>query len=326
MSSSDYTAVIMQGSGTFGNESVIQTITHRNRDLSHYLIIENGSYGVRLNRMCNMLNIKCHMASFPEERSIKLKDVEKLLVKNVFSHVGIIHNETTSGVLNNVEEIGQLVKKYLPNSIYFVDSMSAFGAVPVDFTKAQIDFLVSSSNKCIESVPGFAFAICKKDKLLKCKNNSTSLSLDLFDQYESLEKTKQFRFTPPTHSILAFKQALIELESEGGPAARYKRYKNNHKIVRDGLLELGFKEFVPLDEQGFIINTFFYPKSSKFNFEEFYKRLRDKDQVIYPGKMTKAPCFRIGNIGDLHADDMHKLVKSIVEVCQDMGIELPLKN
>jgi len=203
--------------------------------------------------------------------------------------------------------------------------MSAFGAIPVDFKQGQIDFLVSSSNKCIESVPGFSFAICKKDVLMRCKNNSRSLSLDLYDQLEQLDKTKQFRFTPPTHAILAFQQALVELDAEGGPTARYRRYSDNHKIVRDELLKLGFKEFVPLEEQGKIINTFYYPTDSNFNFEQFYNRLRDKGQVIYPGKMTKAPCFRIGNIGDLHAKDMYKLMSCIKEVCNDMKIKLPLQ-
>lgn len=226
--------------------------------------------------------------------------------------------------------------------------MSAFGAIPVDFHKANIDFLVTSSNKCIEGVPGFAIVIANKAKLLKLKNNSRSLSLDLVGQYEQLEKTKQFRFTPPTHSIIAFKKALEELIKEGGPSFRYKRYSNNHRIVREGLLEMGFTEFVPLEEQGKIINTFRYPNHPKFNFDEFYQRLSNKGklsrikiysylllkiinffysgQIIYPGKLTKASCFRIGNIGDLHESDMKKLVASVREVCTEMEIELPLHN
>jgi 2-aminoethylphosphonate-pyruvate transaminase len=159
--------------------------------------------------------------------------------------------------------------------------MSAFGAIPVDFYKANIDFLVTSSNKCIEGVPGFAIVIAKKEKLLKSKNNSKSLSLDLVDQYEQLEKTKQFRFTPPTHTIVAFKKALEELIKEGGPIARYKRYSNNHRIVREGMLEMGFREFVPLQEQGKIINTFRYPNDSKFNFDEFYQRLSNKGKSSF---------------------------------------------
>lgn len=120
-----------------------------------------------------------------------------------------------------------------------------------------------------------------------------------------MQKTNQFRFTPPTHSILAFRQALVELEQEGGPAKRLERYSNNHEIIRNGLLPIGFKELVPYEEQSKIINSFYYPNDANFKFEEFYKRLSDKGKIIYPGKVTKAACFRIGNIGTLTIDDLN---------------------
>jgi 2-aminoethylphosphonate-pyruvate transaminase len=137
----------------------------------------------------------------------------------------------------------------------------------------NIDFLVGSSNKCIQSVPGFAFVVCNKEKLLSCKDNSMSLSLDLYDQYTNMKNTKQFRFTPPVQSLLAFRQALKELEEEGGSSKRYERYCLNHKILRDGLLKIGFKELLPYDQQSKIISSFYYPKDKKFNFEVFYNRL-----------------------------------------------------
>ncbi len=203
--------------------------------------------------------------------------------------------------------------------------MSGFGAIPINLDESKIDFLVTSSNKCIESVPGFAIILCNRNKLIKFKNNSKSLCFDLYDQYEYMKKTKQFRFTPPTHAINAFKQALLELEIEGGPTLRYKRYTNNHQIIREGLVKFGFKELVPLTDQGKIINTFHYPTDKNFSFNEFYNRLSAKGKVIYPGKMTKAECFRIGNIGALHADDMYKLLSAIEDVCMEMNIKLPLK-
>lgn len=141
-----------------------------------------------------------------------------------------------------------------------------------------------------------------------------------------MKATNQFRFTPPTHSILAFKQALLELEKEGGSKARYARYSENHRIVREGLTSLGFRELVPINEQSKIINTFFYPKDSNFKFEEFYKRLSQKDKIIYPGKMTKALCFRIGNIGDLHPKDMHDLITAIKEALTEMNVKLPVES
>ncbi len=162
-----------------------------------------------------------------------------------------------------------------------MDGVSSFGAIPIDFERSSIDFLISSSNKCIQGVPGFSFVICQKQKLFQCKGNSNSLSLDLFDQYTSMEKTNQFRFTPPTHTILAFKEALLELESEGGSVARYQRYSNNHKILRQSMIGLGFKDLVPLDEQSKIINTFYYPKDENFDFEVFYRRLSDKGNFFF---------------------------------------------
>jgi 2-aminoethylphosphonate-pyruvate transaminase len=168
------------------------------------------------------------------------------------------------------------VKQYFPDSNYIVDSMSGFGAIPLNIKNGQIDYLVSSSNKCIQGVPGFAFVVANKNKLLKCAGNSTSLSLDLYDQYINLEKTNQFRFTPPIHAILAFDEALQELKDEGGVSARFKRYSNNQKIAKDGLKKLGFKQLVPDDEQGPIINSFFYPNDKNFDFNKFYNHLSDR--------------------------------------------------
>ena len=166
------------------------------------------------------------------------------------------------------------------DATYIVDSISAFGAIPISMTNGKIDFLVGSSNKCIQSVPGFAFVICNKEKLLTCKDNSMSLSLDLYDQYVTMKNTKQFRFTPPVQSLLAFRQALKELDEEGGSSKRYERYCLNHKILRDGLLKLGFKELLPYNQQSKIINSFYFPNVKQFNFENFYNRLSKMGKKI----------------------------------------------
>lgn len=321
----NYTTVLMQGSGTFGVESVMQTVCKPNH--TKFLILENGAYGQRMAKMCKLIGVEYHLESFPEHRAIDLNRVESLLKQNnKFTNVGVVHSETTSGLVNDIHSIGSLVKKYSPSTTYVVDGVSSFGALPVDFIRGNIDFLVTCSNKCIQSVPGFAIVVCEKKKLLSCKNNSKSLSLDLVDQFEAMKSTNQFRFTPPTHSILAFKQALLELEKEGGSDVRYARYSENHRIVREGLVEMGFRELVPLSEQSKIINTFYYPKDSNFKFEEFYRRLSEKGKIIYPGKMTKALCFRIGNIGDLHPKDMHDLIAAIRESLTEINVKLPVES
>jgi 2-aminoethylphosphonate-pyruvate transaminase len=197
--------------------------------------------------------------------------------------------------------------------------MSAFGAVPVDIAACNIDFLVSSSNKCIEGVPGFSFVIAQKDSLLKCKDQADTLVLDLYAQWLGLENDGQFRFTPPTHALLAFRQALLELHEEGGVSARAARYQNNFNTLAEGMSKLGFKEYLSRDKQGYIINSYHYPEHAAFDFKAFYNKLNDRGFIIYPGKLTKANCFRVGNIGRLYAKDVEALLKAITEVKSEMG-------
>jgi 2-aminoethylphosphonate-pyruvate transaminase len=224
--------------------------------------------------------------------------------------------------MNPIEAIGQVVKRH--GKVYFVDSMSAFGAVPFDFEACQIDYLVSSANKCIEGVPGFAFAICRRDALLASAGRARTVSLDLLAQWRGLESNGQFRFTPPTHALLAFHQALAELEAEGGVAGRAARYQRNHQCVTEGMRGLGFHEYVPAELQGWIITAFLYPDDPKFSFEDFYMRLSQRDYLIYPGKVTQADCFRIGHIGRLFSADMLALLAAVRTALDEMGVALPL--
>jgi 2-aminoethylphosphonate-pyruvate transaminase len=238
--------------------------------------------------------------------------------------VAVVHCETTSGIMNPIQAIGEAVHRH--SRRYFVDSMSAFGAVPVDMEACHIDFLVSSANKCIEGVPGFAFAICRRAALLATEGLSRTVSLDLYAQWKGLEQNGQFRFTPPTHALLAFDQALLELEAEGGVRGRGQRYRENHEVLSRGMNELGFTEYVPRELQGDIITSFPYPADPHFCFEDFYQRLNEKGFVIYPGKVSDADCFRIGTIGRIFPSDVGDLLQSIRVVLSEMGIPLPLKS
>lgn len=234
--------------------------------------------------------------------------------------MGVVHCETTSGIINPIAEIGALARRY--NKVYFVDAMSSFGAIPTDIAATQIDFLVSSANKCIEGVPGFSFAIARREQLLAAEGFARSLSLDLLAQWRGLEKNGQFRFTPPTHALLAFRQALHELAMEGGVNGRYQRYQQNHTLLVNGMRQLGFDEFLPPEKQGPIITSFYYPAHPSFAFERFYSLLNERDVVIYPGKVSQADCFRIGNIGRIFPADIHHLLAAIREVLEQMGIVL----
>jgi 2-aminoethylphosphonate-pyruvate transaminase len=303
-----YESVIMQGSGTFGIESVISSSLPSN---GHLLVLVNGAYGERIANMAQIHGIECTILRFDEDTVPNIVEVEKTLASvNGITHLAIVHCETTAGIFNPIHSFGQLAKKY--QLTYIVDAMSSFGAVPVDVQDCEIDFLISSSNKCIEGVPGFSFVIARKEALLKCKGQSRTLTLDLFAQWDGLEKTGQFRFTPPTHSLLAFKQALLELRNEGGVEARAQRYKTNRAILQEGMKALGFVEYVPSELQGYIITSFLYPDN--FDFNRFYSLLNEKGFVIYPGKLTKQNCFRIGNIGQIQPDDVKALLEEIAKI------------
>ena len=309
-----YETVIMQGSGTFGVEAVISSSVPKTGKL---LVAINGAYGECIAKIAMVHHIPFKAVVFGEDEITDPAVIESALKEGGFTHLAVIHGETTSGIFNPVEAIGKLAVQY--KLIYIVDSMSAFGAVPLNIGDAHIDFLVSSSNKCIEGVPGFSFVIAKKESLLKCKDVADTLTLDLYAQWVGLEKDGQFRFTPPTHSLLAFRQALEELKEEGGVAARSQRYQNNYKTLAAGMKVLGFKEYLPADRQGYIINAYLYPQNPAFDFKAFYNKLNDRGFVIYPGKLTKADCFRIGNIGKIYQKDVEGLLKAIGEVKQEMG-------
>ena len=206
--------------------------------------------------------------------------------------------------------------------LFIVDAMSSFGGIPIHVGKANIDFLISSSNKCIEAVPGFSFIIARKDSLLKYPCNARSLSLDLIAQWEGLEKNGQFRFTPPTHSLVAFHKALLELEEEGGIEKRQERYKSNHQILINNMRRIGFKEYLNPDFQAPVITSFLYPEHPDFSFEVLYNRLNAKGMVIYPGKLSQVDCFRIGNIGKIFKEDIIKLTIEIDEILSEMGVKL----
>ena len=310
-----YECVIMQGSGTFGIESVISSAIGANDVL---LVLVNGAYGERIVKMAVIHKLKHHVVRFAEDAIVTAVDTAKFLDEHPeVTHVACIHSETTTGLFNPIGEVGAACKAR--GKVFIVDAMSSFGGVEMDMKALHIDFLVSSSNKCIEGVPGFAFILAKRSELDKTKGQARSLSLDLYDQWAGLEASGQFRFTPPTLSIMAFRQALRELDEEGGVPAREKRYRENKRILDEGMASLGFKEYLSRDIQGHIITSFLYPEGAWFKFDAFYDRLNNLGFVIYPGKLSKANAFRIGNIGQIHPDDVRGLIAAIRQVVSEMS-------
>lgn len=313
-----YEAVLMQGSGTFAIEAVFASCVPPGGKV---LVAINGAYGKRMVAICDRLRIARVPVEFPEYERVDPAKVEWALEDDPsISFLAVVHCETTTGIINPIEPIGRIAaQRRLP---YFVDAMSSFGAIPIDLAGCHIDYLVSSANKCIEGVPGFAFVLARRDVLLATQGCARSLSLDLLAQWQGLEKDGQFRFTPPTHAILAFRQALLELEQEGGIEGRAARYRRNHETLVDGMRALGFEEYLPRERQGCIITSFRYPNHPNFSFDRFYQLLNDRGFVIYPGKVSNADCFRIGSIGRIDERDVRNLLAAIQETLREMRVEL----
>jgi len=303
-----YTSVLMQGSGTFSVEAMIGSAVPRTGKL---LCIANGAYGNRIVQIVNILGIDNIVQDSTELGQINLQLVEKNLSENPdITHVIVVHCETTTGMLNPIDEISKIVKSY--QKVFMVDAMSSFGGIAMDIDTLQIDYLVSSANKCIQGVPGFGFVIAKTEELKKCKGNARSLSLDLYDQWQVMEKSNgKWRYTSPTHVVRAFYQALLELEEEGGPVAREKRYRTNQKILVKGMRDLGFETVLPDDCHSPIITGFVSPTDESYSFNGFYQTIKKEGFVIYPGKVTNLESFRIGNIGDVHPLDIERLLEVI---------------
>jgi len=303
-----YTAVLMQGSGTFCVEATIGTAVPRDGKL---LVLVNGAYGARMVEIARRLYINVLSHDCGEVRRPDLERLDHTLATDPgISHVAVVHCETTTGILNPVEAVGEIVKSY--GRTYIVDAMSSFGGIPLDAARLGADFLISSANKCIQGVPGFGFVIAHREELERTKGRARSLSLDLYDQWREMEeKGGKWRFTSPTHVVHAFAQALKELEAEGGIEARHHRYQENHRILVEEMGWLNFSCLLPKEYQSPIITTFLNPAHPAYDFSRFYSDLKKRGFVIYPGKVTSLDTFRIGTIGDVHPADVRRLVTAV---------------
>lgn len=329
-----YECVLVQGAGSMAVESMLGSAVPR--EGAEVLIFSNGSYGERQEKICQRAGIPFVSVRHPWNEPITRETVHKALRSPIaanVTHVSMVHHETTAGVVNALEEVGHLLKTEYPHLTFMVDSMSAFGAYDAPVKDWGIHYLVSSANKCIEGIPGFAFVICQRNALLSAEGSARSLVLDLQDQFHFMEKSGQFRFTPPVQALLAYDQALDEWDAEGGVVGRAARYQKNYEILSTGMEELGFQYFVKdPSARGYIITTFEAPSElrSVWDFQRFYDLLNDRGVVIYPSSLPSAedgppPAFRVGNIGQIFPHDVEAFVASVKEVLLEMGLPVPLR-
>jgi len=314
-----YESILLQGCGTFGLEAVVGCALPPDGRL---LVVTNGAYGTRLSQLASALGIEHELLRFAENEQVDPNRVEAALrADRSLTHLSVVHCETSTGMMNPVGEVCRVAREQ--GCVSIVDSMSAFGGVPLDLSEWGADFLVSSSNKCIEGVPGFSFVLCRRDSLLATEGQARSVSFDLLAQWRGIERNGQFRFTPPTHVILAFDQALRELKQEGGVAGRSKRYAANQRRLIDGMRTLGFSEFLPEQLQGPIITAFRHLEHPRFEFEELYRCMSERGFVIYPASLADVDCFRIGSIGRIDESDIAAMLEALEDSLEAMGVRSP---
>lgn len=312
-----YVCVPMQGSGTFAVEAALATAIARD---GKALVLMNGAYGKRATQILDYLGRSYIALDKGDYLPPQPEEVVELLIANPdVTDVFLVHCETSSGILNPLREIAEVVKAHGKGLI--VDAMSSFGAVPLTVDEIPFDVMVSSANKCIEGIPGFGFVIIRRTLLEQSKGRAHSLSLDLLEQWQYMERTGQWRFTPPTHSVVAFRKALEQHVAEGGVAGRQMRYTNNRNVLVSGMRDLGFQTLLEDRWLSPIITTFFSPAHPNFEFKRFYDELKARQFLIYPGKLTTAESFRIGCIGQIDERIVTQLLRAIADALAAMGVD-----
>lgn len=312
-----HVCVPLQGSGTFSVEAAIGTIVPRT---GHVLVPNNGAYCQRLAKICKILNRKLTTIDYTEAQQVLAADVDRQLAADPsITHVALVHCETGTGVLNPLHEIALVVAKHGRGLI--VDAMSSFGAIDIDARITPFEAVIAASGKCLEGVPGVGFVIARRSVLEKCEGNCHSLSLDLYEQWVYMEKTTQWRFTPPTHVVAALDAAMTQFFEEGGLEARGGRYARNCRALIDGLAAAGFRSFLAPAVQSPIIVTFYAPDDEKYDFKTFYNEVKKRGYILYPGKLTQVETFRVGCIGHFGEAGIPGAVAAIVDTCRAMGIK-----
>jgi 2-aminoethylphosphonate-pyruvate transaminase len=311
-----HVVVPLQGSGTFSVEAAVATLVPRD---GHVLVLDNGAYCKRAARLATLMGRTCTVMGFDESAQVSPAALDETLrADKTITHVVMIHCETGAGVWNPLPEVADVCAKHGKGLI--VDAMSSFGALPIDARETRFDALIAASGKCLEGVPGMGFVFIRKAVIERCAGQSQSLAMDLHDQYTYMERTGQWRFTPPTHVMVALAEAIAQFEEEGGQPARLARYTENYRTLIHGMSRLGFMPFLDPAVQAPIIVTFHAPGDPRYDFKAFYASARERGFILYPGKLTQMETFRVGCIGAIGPNEMEQAVQAVALALEDMGI------
>ena len=312
-----HVCVPLQGSGTFSVEAALSNVVPRDGKV---LVPQNGAYCQRILKILKYIGRAGVALDLAENRVVTGAMVEEALKADPsITHVAQVHCETGTGILNPLQDIAQACARQGRGLI--VDAMSSFGAIEIDVSKSPIDAIVAASGKCIEGPPGMGFVIARRAVLEKSQGNSHSLAMDLHDQWTYMQKTTQWRFTPPTHVVAAFRVALDQFKAEGGTTARGARYRANCDTLIDGMAALGFRTFLARNVQAPVIVTFHAPPDPAYNFKSFYDKVKARGYILYPGKLTQVETFRVGCIGAIDANEMRNVVSAVSETLREMRVQ-----
>ena len=312
-----HVCVPLQGSGTFSVEAALANLVPRDGKV---LVPDNGAYCQRILKILKYLGREHSSIDLAEDKQSTAAMLEGAFKMDPrITHVAQVHCETGTGILNPLPEIAAACARHGKGLI--VDAMSSFGAIEIDVAKYPVDAVIGASGKCIEGAPGMGFVIARQAVLEKSQGNSHSLAMDLYDQWTYMQKTAQWRFTPPTHVVAAFRVALDQFKAEGGTIARGARYRKNCETLVDAMAALGFRVFLAKSVQAPIIVTFHAPGDANYAFKSFYEKVRSRGYILYPGKLTQVETFRVGCIGAIDANEMRNAAAAVAETLKEMGIK-----
>ncbi len=311
-----HVVVPLQGSGTFSVEAAVATVVPRD---GHVLVLDNGAYCKRAAKLSSLMGRKTTVLAFDEAQAVSPDVLQARLQADAsITHVVMIHCETGAGVHNPLPAVAEVCERQGRGLI--VDAMSSFAALEIDARRVRFDALIAASGKCLEGVPGMGFVFLRKEIVDHCAGHSQSLAMDLHDQYVYMEKTGQWRFTPPTHVLVALDEAIAQFQEEGGQPARLARYVGNYQTLIKGMAALGFKPFLDPAVQAPIIVTFHAPADPRYDFRRFYEAAKRRGFILYPGKLTQIETFRVGCIGAIGSVEMEQAVHAVRLALDDLGI------
>ena len=317
----DFTCILFSGSGTSVVDAVINSVVPSGKKI---LIINNGAYGERMIKIAEVYKIQYVEVAYIETKPPKAEEIYNILKKdNNITHLAMVHHETTTGMLNPLEEVIRIADDL--NRSLIVDAISSFAGIPINLRKDKIDYLISTSNKCLQGMPGISFVICKKQELEETKNYVLrSYYLNLYQQYDYFETNGEMRFTAPVQVVYALKQAINEYFKEG-PENRYRRYVENWWVLRRGLKDMGFKFLLHKDQESYLLMTVMEPKDPNYDFKKLHDLLYERDFTVYPGKIIDKDTFRLAVTGDIHKGDVSEFLRDLKIVLHEMHIKIPVK-